>query len=156
MRRVTFNLAERLAVVPMELVPAFLPVAGIAVGVALAAGWQAGAAFLLAGLSGVVAVPAFHNWLPGSWLSVQGVVWGLLGSLLAAWSFSLSFLPMAALMASVMAVSAFQALNFTGATTYTSINGVKREMRWMLPAIIAGAVLGLAGWITIAVRRFLA
>jgi hypothetical protein len=153
MRRVTFRLAERLAVAPMELVQAFLPLAGIAAAIALAAGWRAGTAFFLAGISATLAVPAFHDWLPGSWLSVKGLAWGLIASGAAAWGFSFSGLPLAALLLSITSVSAYLALNFTGATTYTPVNGVKREMRRMLPFMLAGAALGAAGWITIAAGR---
>ena len=34
-------------------------------------------------------------------------------------------------------------MNFTGCSTYTSLSGVKREMRWALPAQIAASVAGL-------------
>ena len=103
-----------------------------------------------------MAVPAFHDWLPGTWLSVKGVVWGLIASGLAAWSFSLPGLPLAALLLSATSASAYLALNFTGSTTYTPVNGVKREMRRMLPAIISAGGLGLVGWVTIVIRRLVA
>jgi acetyl-CoA decarbonylase/synthase complex subunit gamma len=113
-------------------------------------------AYFLAAVSATIAVPAFHNWLPGTWLSVKGAVWGLLASGLAAWSFSLPGLPLAALILSATSASAYLALNFTGATTYTPVNGVKREMRRVLPAIISAGGLGLAGWVTIVIRRIVA
>ncbi len=59
-------------------------------------------------------------------LSLQGVdltMWaGRLGSL--AW---LLIIP---------AVTAYLAMNFTGASTYTSLSGVNKEMRWALPTEI--------------------
>jgi acetyl-CoA decarbonylase/synthase complex subunit gamma len=33
----------------------------------------------------------------------------------------------------VPSLTAFLAMNFTGASTYTSLSGVKKEMRWALP-----------------------
>jgi acetyl-CoA decarbonylase/synthase complex subunit gamma len=39
-------------------------------------------------------------------------------------------------------------MNFTGCSTYTSLSGVKKEMRWALPLQIAMVTCGLAGWIT--------
>lgn len=42
----------------------------------------------------------------------------------------------------VPAVSAYLALNFTGATPWTSLSGVRKEMRLGLPLIIASAALG--------------
>jgi acetyl-CoA decarbonylase/synthase complex subunit gamma len=39
-------------------------------------------------------------------------------------------------------------MNFTGCSTYTSLSGVKKEMRWAVPAQIAGVALGAIFWIT--------
>ncbi|NTV51577.1 MAG: hypothetical protein HGA76_00985 [Candidatus Firestonebacteria bacterium] len=154
MRRVTFTFAERVVLAPMELRPAFLPLMGVGVAVALAVGWRSGAAFFLASISAPVAIPALHDALPGTWLSVKGVFWGLIASGMAAWAFSVSGWPLLALGLSVTAVSAFLGLNFTGSTTYTPVNGVKREMKGMLPGIISAAGLGLILWVVIAIRRF--
>jgi acetyl-CoA decarbonylase/synthase complex subunit gamma len=45
------------------------------------------------------------------------------------------------------AFSGFLGMNFTGASTYTSLSGVRREMRWAVPLEIAVALLGLILWI---------
>jgi acetyl-CoA decarbonylase/synthase complex subunit gamma len=45
------------------------------------------------------------------------------------------------------AVSAFLAMNFTGASTYTSLSGVKKEMRWALPLEMGAGALGLILWL---------
>jgi acetyl-CoA decarbonylase/synthase complex subunit gamma len=37
-------------------------------------------------------------------------------------------------------------MNFTGASTYTSLSGVKKEMRWALPLEIAAGMIGLGLW----------
>jgi hypothetical protein len=37
------------------------------------------------------------------------------------------------------AASAFMAMNFTGATPFTSPSGVRREIRWFIPLAIAAA-----------------
>lgn len=44
----------------------------------------------------------------------------------------------------LLAVSAFLAMNFTGASTYTSLSGVRREMRWAVPLEI-GLFAGFVG-----------
>jgi len=44
-------------------------------------------------------------------------------------------------------VSAFLAMNFTGASTYTSLSGVKKEMRYAVPLEGAAVLFGLALWI---------
>ena len=42
--------------------------------------------------------------------------------------------------------TSFAAMNFTGTTTYTSLSGVRREMRFALPVQIAGAAVGAILW----------
>ena len=48
----------------------------------------------------------------------------------------------------IPAISAYLAMNFTGCSTYTSLSGVKKEMRFALPLEIAAGILGLVVWIT--------
>jgi acetyl-CoA decarbonylase/synthase complex subunit gamma len=48
----------------------------------------------------------------------------------------------------VPAITSFVVMNFTGASTYTSLSGVLREMRFAVPAQIAAAVIGLGLWLT--------
>jgi acetyl-CoA decarbonylase/synthase complex subunit gamma len=47
----------------------------------------------------------------------------------------------------IPAVAAFLAMNFTGSSTYTSISGVKREMKWAVPMEITLAAAGLSFWL---------
>jgi acetyl-CoA decarbonylase/synthase complex subunit gamma len=47
----------------------------------------------------------------------------------------------------IPSVSAYLAMNFTGASTYTSLSGVRKEMRWALPAEIGAGVVGIIIWI---------
>jgi acetyl-CoA decarbonylase/synthase complex subunit gamma len=53
----------------------------------------------------------------------------------------------AAWMLIIPAVSAYLAMNFTGCSTFTSLSGVKKEMRWAVPAQIAALALGAVTWI---------
>ena len=46
------------------------------------------------------------------------------------------------------ALNSFVVMNFTGASTYTSLSGVLREMRFAVPAQITGAVVGFGLWLT--------
>jgi acetyl-CoA decarbonylase/synthase complex subunit gamma len=66
------------------------------------------------------------------------------GAKLNAWS---GRLEIAAWFCLVPAVAAYLAMNFTGASTYTSLSGVKKEMKWAVPLEIAGGVVGLSLWI---------
>ncbi len=101
--------------------------------------------FLGAGLVGAVFVPALIPYLPGRALSWKGLVlglaWagvyrGLLGS-------EAGFLETASYFLIIPAVAAFLSINFTGSTTYTSLSGVVKEMKFALPLIIAAAGVGL-------------
>jgi acetyl-CoA decarbonylase/synthase complex subunit gamma len=47
----------------------------------------------------------------------------------------------------IPAVSAYLAMNFTGCSTFTSLSGVKKEMRFAVPMQIAALALGTASWI---------
>jgi hypothetical protein len=42
----------------------------------------------------------------------------------------------------IPAISAFFALNFTGSSTYTSLSGVKKEMKITLPYFISALCMG--------------
>jgi acetyl-CoA decarbonylase/synthase complex subunit gamma len=45
-------------------------------------------------------------------------------------------------------------MNFTGASTYTSLSGVKKEMGWAVPFEIAGGGIGLIIWFGVLFFRF--
>ena len=45
------------------------------------------------------------------------------------------------------AVTGFIALNYTGSSTYTSLSGVLKEMRFALPVQIGLAVAGFGLWV---------
>jgi acetyl-CoA decarbonylase/synthase complex subunit gamma len=38
-------------------------------------------------------------------------------------------------------------MNFTGASTYTSLSGVKKELKWAVPLEIAAGGVGLCLWL---------
>ena len=40
-------------------------------------------------------------------------------------------------------ISAYFAMNFTGCSTYTSLSGVIKEMKFAVPLIIAGLISGV-------------
>jgi acetyl-CoA decarbonylase/synthase complex subunit gamma len=47
----------------------------------------------------------------------------------------------------IPAITAYLAMKYTGSSTYTSLSGVKKEMRWAVPLEIAGGGVGLALWL---------
>jgi acetyl-CoA decarbonylase/synthase complex subunit gamma len=38
-------------------------------------------------------------------------------------------------------------MNLTGTSTYTSLSGVKKEMRWALPLEMGAGIVGLILWL---------
>jgi acetyl-CoA decarbonylase/synthase complex subunit gamma len=168
MRRKTFSAWERLVLVPVELVGT-LKAAAIVVPVlfllgglggpssfwanALTYGLFAVLALMGATLAGAVLTPLLLPWLPGRAFSVKGLAPGvlaavlLLGARFAWWEPAPGPAETAAWLLLVSAVSTYLALNFTGASTYTSLSGVKKEMRVAVPLQIAAAVVGMVLWI---------
>lgn len=164
MRRVVFPMPERLVLTPVEIVGTLRPAGWVAIGLFLLAGvgpgvfslgaaWQRGvpAVLALAGgiLAGAVVTPALLPWLPGRAFSIKG---GLAGGTLAAcaamWGRGALEAPTSlALLLAVTAVSSFVAMNFTGATPFTSPSGVEKEMRRALPVQAVLAVLAGLLWI---------
>ena len=155
MRTVNFTLWDRLVLTPVDLIPAIkkaLPVFGVM----LLANQFAEKPFdncdtaALAGaiLSGTVLTPAMLPVIPGSAFSWKGWLTGMVftaGILLAAGKVKRENKNLAA--GSLLlypAISAYLAMNFTGASTYTSPSGVNREMKTALPFITSAAATGAA------------
>ena len=169
MRKVRFRLRDRLLLVPVELTqgaryaaplaaallvlgglsPRGFSLAGLASTGATSAG-LAVAAYLAAQVLGPVLLP----WLPGRAFSLKGAVLGLaLVGALAAYGLPgpglfASWLHLAAWLALAPAITSFTLMNFTGASTYTSLSGVLQEMRFAVPAQISAGAVGLVLWLT--------
>jgi len=174
MRLKTFPLRERLALIPIEIVAAFKVSLLILLTFFLLGGlggpdgyWTnalnyglfAVAAILSAILAGAVLTPILLPILPGRAFSLKGCIVGVVVALtllmvrnpdLTLWP---GRLEMAAWLLLVPALAAYLAMNFTGASTYTSLSGVKREMQTALPLQIGAGVAGLGLWL---VSRFIA
>ena len=168
MREVTFGLADRAALVPVEIAMSLkyiLPaMAALFVLAGLGRGGYSGSravadglrsVVLLAGayLAGTVLTPLLLPWLPGRAFSAKGAAAGGLFALAMAGCALLGGKPFsngltaAAWFLAIPAVASFLGMGFTGASTYTSLSGVKREMRVALPAQIVCVAAALALWI---------
>jgi len=167
MRQVFFNLSDRMVLIPVELVQwspfaltaalVFFLLSGISRNGYAFPGWTGGREVLiviLAFITGSALVPILLPWLPGRALSVKGAITGLLMAVillvtgLIPSAHTTGHLETATWILLIPAIGAFTAMNFTGSTTYTSLSGVKREMRYAIPAQIVVAAAGLALWIT--------
>jgi CO dehydrogenase/acetyl-CoA synthase delta subunit len=168
MRSKTFTTWERFVLIPVELVGALkaaLVIAPILLILSALLGpsgfWPnvlhqglfAVQALFTAILAGAVLTPLLLPWLPGRAFSLKSFGPALLCALLLLflrWQNGLkavSLLEMTAWVLVILSAAAYLSMNFTGSSTYTSLSGVKKEMRWSLPFQIGGGVVGLALWV---------
>jgi acetyl-CoA decarbonylase/synthase complex subunit gamma len=169
MRRKRFPIGERLALIPVDLVGTgkwLLPAAALALllgGVAHRDGLVAGVldhgltgalVLLGAAVAGVIATTLLLPHLPFRAFAAKGAVVGFaFTAVLLVWRgggdpSALLRLEAVGLLLMATALAAFLAMNFTGASTYTSLSGVRREMRIAVPAEIAAALAGLGLWLS--------
>ena len=168
MRMKTFTTWERMVLIPMELVGALktallvLPLFFIVDSLWRSGGFWSNAvnhglystlAILIAVFAGAVLTPLLLPWLPGRAFSLKGLVPGVLASLTlmtlrwSGWNTWAGRIEIAAWFFLIPAISAYLAMNFTGASTYTSLSGVRKEMRWAVPLQIGAGTLGLGLWL---------
>jgi hypothetical protein len=164
MRRVTFDLADRLRVTPVDVlggrmylllaVLLLLALSGLngksySVAAIRNSGVPAAANAVLAYLAGTLVFPILLPWLPGRAFSLKGSILGLAFfpvSLLAGFAGD-GLLDRLAWLLMIAAGVSFIAMNFTGSSTYTSLSGVRKEMRRAVPLQLVGAVTGIGLWI---------
>lgn len=166
MRRISFTLKERIVLIPVEISTALKPTAwavGAALALALLVG-LAGAGTLeavfrcmllgsvAAGIgivSGTVLTPILLPWLPGKAFALKGASLGLAAAVLCQMIFYPTMaagLGMALALMTIV-ISSFFAMNFTGATPFTSPSGVEKEMRIAIPVQAITMVIGTIGWL---------
>ncbi len=160
MRSVQFNLADRLKLTPVEIVNSLKYVFYAIIVIVLISGinangfsipelWQEGlsASFnlILAYISGAFLGPLLLPWLPFRHFGGKGLVVGILVFglvvLLSGTEYGLLYLIGWFLISG--AISSFLTMNFTGASTYTSLSGVRKEMRLFVPLQLVFSLAGL-------------
>jgi acetyl-CoA decarbonylase/synthase complex subunit gamma len=140
------------------LLPAFFLLGGLSGGGSFWQNFLTHGLFAVAGLvlsliMGAVLTPLLLPYLPGRAFALKGFFLSILGVIFLLVVFGgggmnwAGILERLAWIFLVPALTAFLAMNFTGASTYTSLSGVKKEMRWALPMEIGGASLGLVLWL---------
>jgi hypothetical protein len=149
MRKVRFNLMDRLVLIPVELVNSFLPMIIIAGILFLLGGWinllWVISAWLAAGALFLVLLP----WIPTREFSTKGFILGVLTAIpFALYQFSqtgnsilynfMRVVPTGLILSSLVS---YFTLNITGSTPITSWTSVKREISRYIPilAIMAGS-----------------
>ena len=168
MRRKTFTTWERTVLAPVELVgamkagvfllPIFFFLGGLGgPGDYWIKAWDHGLfavqALLLAILAGTVLTPVLLPFLPGRAFSLKGFWLGMIAAVILVtirgvnFATTAGFLEILAWLLLVPTTTAYLAMNFTGCSTYTSLSGVKKEMRFALPMEIAAGFVGLVLWV---------
>jgi len=164
MRRVTFSFIERLVLVPVEISLVVKPalwvllalflLSGIGPGIfSFSGAWDRGLWAMLTILLGILAgagvAPLLLPWIPGTTFAAKGIITGTALALPVAIAAGLSsgFTGFLALLFLSASLSSYLAMNFTGATPFTSPSGVEKEMRRFIPIQAGMAVAGVALWI---------
>lgn len=168
MRQVTFTFSERVVLIPVDIVGnlkyAIFASACFFLLSGLGPGWYSmdrvasygfiDAIFpLLSAWSGAVLPAALLPWLPGRAFSMKGAYAGILPMIVAVLlgmlhpEFFRNRLSVISWLFLFPAVTSFIGMNFTGSSTYTSLSGVKKEMRIAVPAQISCAAVGLVLWL---------
>ena len=168
MRCVRFGLRDRLVLVPVEVVMGAkyaliialalfllggLGPGGWAMARLLSVGLRNAVLLLVTFLASAALTPALLPWLPGRAFSLKGAWVGLAldaGLLLFLSGHAGYFggrVATAGWLLMIPAVASFLAMNFTGASTYTSLSGVQKEMRTAVPLQAACALLGAGLWL---------
>lgn len=164
MRSITFTLAERAVLVPVEICLLWKPVlialavifllSGIGPGIySLNEAWHRGliaaSTTAMAALAGAIATPLLLPWLPGRQFWFKGLQTGLLAGLTAFALFRPEVGAVAAtgLVLWATGIASYLAMNFTGSTPFTSLSGVGQEMRRGLPIQIGTVGTALICWL---------
>jgi hypothetical protein len=151
MRRVRFPLWDRIVLIPVELVSLVLPAIIATIVAFLVAGWAGALGLVTAVLAGTVFFPALLPYLPTKDYSTKGLLLGFVLSLpfvayllanqpSGEWQTYASALTFPLVM---MPVTAYLALNFTGATPYPSRTGVRKEIYAYIPPMAVMLGLGV-------------
>jgi acetyl-CoA decarbonylase/synthase complex subunit gamma len=168
MRLMRFPFYHRLVLVPVELTNSirhflyaavlFFALSGfVPGGYSLGALWTVGTRSVLlllsAYLAGAAITPTLLPWIPGRAFAWKGALAGLVTPLVVlAWGGFQNWAEATSWILLSVAISGFLAMNFTGASTFTSLSGVRREMRVAVPLQIAA---GAIGCVLFLVARFL-
>jgi acetyl-CoA decarbonylase/synthase complex subunit gamma len=87
--------------------------------------------------------PLLLPWLPSRSFALKGACLGLLWAAAWLWLAPTGLLDGASVTLLTTAIISFMTLTFTGATTFTTLSGVRLEMRYAVPALMTTAGAGI-------------
>jgi hypothetical protein len=163
MRKVKFSFYDRAKLIPVDFVQGKYRILTAVVIIFILSGldrtgllfgkmWQTSPVPLIsiasAYLAGVAVAPLFLPYIPFRAFALKGAFWGMASTLVIAALFKTAILETIALGCISVSIASFMTMNFTGSSTYTSLSGVKKEMKIALPLQIALTSLGIILFIT--------
>jgi hypothetical protein len=160
MRKVTFTFSERAVLIPVDFVYGkYKLLIALALFFILSGINRNGISFqliaerapvailkiLMAYMAGIVITPLALPYIPGRSFALKGFISGTVVFLLLTLFMhpANNYLEVVSWFLIMTAISSFVAMNFTGSSTYTSLSGVKKEMKIAIPLQIAFVLLGL-------------
>jgi hypothetical protein len=94
-------------------------------------------------VAGIVIAPLFLPYVPFRAFALKGAFWGLIFTVFINLASPVTLLEAAAIGLINISIASFLTMNFTGSSTYTSLSGVKKEMKWAIPFQAALCGMGL-------------
>lgn len=158
MRKISFPLTERAKLIPVDLMYRKYQLLLVLLGIFFLSGiGRSGFLFAdmiesglfpvvnLAGAyaAGIILAPLFLPVTPFRAFAAKGAFWGAVVSVILNLIFPISRFEGLSLGLINMSIASFMMMNFTGSSTFTSLSGVKKEMKVALPVQIGFAVAGL-------------
>ena len=157
MRKVTFPINERAKLIPVDfmyekyklliILTSFFVLSGLDRTGFLFSKMFGTSLFPLANiicayLAGIVLTPLFLPWILLRPFALKGAFWGLAVTILLNILFKMSFIESVSLAFINLSIASFMAMNFTGSSTFSSLSGVQKEMKWAIPFQIGGLAAG--------------
>jgi hypothetical protein len=163
MRQVRFNFSNRLLLTPVEIIGgmkylvllcfaaiilSIISIDGISFSRIMNDGLLAALLIIIAYLAGTFLGPALLPWLPGRSFAFKGFEIGLItGIIVVIFAYHLKNIEKIAWIMIIPSVASFILMNFTGSSTFTSLSGVKKEMKIAVPFQIAFFSVGIILWL---------
>jgi acetyl-CoA decarbonylase/synthase complex subunit gamma len=164
MRRINFDFIDRIVLIPVDFIYRFgYVLGGLAFifflagltkdGISFARSIEIGLPIMrnifLAYTSGIIITPVALPYIPARSFAMKGFITGLMVYLILFFTNGLgnSLAEIIGWFFLMTGISSFAAMNFTGSSTYTSLSGVKKEMKAAVPLQIAAGVLSVISFI---------
>ena len=166
LRSITFSLKDRAVLIPVELQLILKPLLLILIcvtvfsgigpgGYSIASALDRGLLFsittAIAIFAGAVLTPLMLPWVPCRQFWLKGVIVSLFTAIVYAVFAqpAASVIETMTLSVWIIAAGSFMAMNFTGATPFTSLSGVEYEMRRGLPFQVILTIIAALSWIAL-------